>query len=322
MEQIKKIIQDQFPDIRREKIDEISLQMVNPVKTKYHTAIVLTDDFRGNIRGFAILMYMSDLKFCFLDFLAVTPDKPTSGVGGSIYERIREEASSLGTIGIFFECLPDDPALCRDRSFNKQNMKRLAFYERYGAYPIINTSYEKPAKEEDDCAPYPAYDDLGSQRPLKAGELRKIYKAILKRKYSDYCPSDYINMVVNSVKEDPVKVRTPLYVKIQVVESRLIKNSNIKIQLFVNGKHQIHLVREIGYVESPVRVKTIFREISKLGIISEGKVKEYPDRFIYEIHDPDYVKYFKTVCTGLEPGKSVLRRIYRNTSKIIERDSK
>jgi len=34
IEQIKKIIQDQFPDIRREKIDEISLQMVNPVKVR------------------------------------------------------------------------------------------------------------------------------------------------------------------------------------------------------------------------------------------------------------------------------------------------
>jgi len=317
MEQIRKIIQNQFPDIRREKIDEISTQMINPVKTKYHTAIVLADDFRGNIRGFAILMYMSDLKFCFLDFLAVTPDKPTSGVGGSIYERIREEASSLGTIGIFFECLPDDPALCRDSSLIKQNVKRLAFYERYGAYPIINTSYEKPVKEEDDCFPYLVYDDLGSQRPLKSGELRKIYRAILKRKYSDYCPSYYINMVVNSVKEDPVKLRAPLYVKNQIVESRIIKNRNIKIQLFVNGKHQIHHVREVGYVESPVRVKTIFREISKLGIISESKVKEYPDRFIFEIHDPGYVKYFKTVCTGLEPGKSVYPYVFpiRNIAK-------
>ena len=44
---------------------------------------------------------MSDLKFCYLDLLAVTPGKPTSGVGGAIYERVREESASLGTMGLF-----------------------------------------------------------------------------------------------------------------------------------------------------------------------------------------------------------------------------
>jgi acetoin utilization deacetylase AcuC-like enzyme len=318
MDKVKEIIRLQFPDIIAKQIEDISQLMINPVKTKYHTLLLVADDFRGNIRGFAILMFMSDLRFCYLDFLAVTPGKPTSGVGGSIYERIREEATALGTMGIFLECLPDDPALCRNQSFVRQNMKRLAFYERYGAYPIINTSYEKPVKEGDDCAPFLVYDDLGTGRPLRVGELRKIYKAILKRKYSDYCPSDYIKMVVDSVKDDPVKLRAPRYVKTQKEETnRLIIKNHIKIQVFVNGKHQIHHVKEIGYVESPVRVKSIFREISKLGIIYEGKVREYPDSFIHEIHDRSYVKYFKNVCSDLEPGKSVYPYVFpiRNATK-------
>ncbi len=64
-------------------------------------------------------------------------------------------------------------------------------------------------------------------------------------------------------------------------------------------------------------MKSIFREISKLGTIDEGKVKEYPDRFIYEVHDRKYVKYFKTVCGGLEPGKSVYPYVFpiRNVTK-------
>ena len=318
MDRIKSIIKEQFPDIDRKIIENISQQMINPVKKKYHTSLIIADDFRGNIRGFAIMMFMSDLKFCFLDFLTVTPGKPTSGVGGSIYERIREEAISLNTIGIFFECLPDDPALCRNKSFIKQNMKRLAFYERYGAYPIIDTSYETPVKEGDDCPPYLVYDDLGSGRPLKSKELKKIYRAILTRKYSEYCPPDYINMVVKSVKDDPVRLRAARYVKTEKEDNtRQMKKDGIRIQLFVNGKHHIHHIKEIGYVESPVRVKTIFREISALGIISEGKIKEYPDRFIYEVHDRGYVKYFRTVCGGLPPGKSVYPYVFpiRNTAK-------
>ncbi len=317
VERVKEIIRLQFPALRVNEIENISQQMINLVKKKYQTSLVIADDFRGNIRGFAILLYMSDLKFCYLDLLAVTPDKPTSGVGGSLYERIREEAAALGTIGLFFECLPDDPALCRDKTVLDQNIRRLAFYEKFGAYPIINTKYETPVKPENDCPPYLVYDDLGSGRSLRAGELKKICRAILKRKYSDYCPSDYVNMVVNSVKDDPVRLRAPRYVKTQEADIHLIKNNKLKIQLFVNGRHQIHHIKEVGYVESPVRVKTIFREISKLGIISEEKVKKYPDKFIYEIHDRKYVKYFRTVCTGLEPGKSVYPYVFpiRNITK-------
>jgi hypothetical protein len=219
VERIKEIIRLQFPALHSNEIENISEQMVNQLKKKYQTLLIVADDFSGNIRGFAILLYMSDLKFCYLDLLAVTPGKPTSGVGGAIYERVREESASLGTMGLFFECLPDDPMLCRDTSVLDQNKKRLAFYERFGAYPIINTKYETPVKPENDCPPYLVYDDLGSGRSLSARELKKIVRAILKRKYSFYCPPEYIKKVVDSIKDDPVKLRAPRYVKTNPEES-------------------------------------------------------------------------------------------------------
>lgn len=318
MEKIKEIIRLQFPGMMEKQIEDISIQMINPVKAKYHTSIVIADDLRGNIRGFAILLFMSDLKFCYLDLMSVTPGRATSGVGGSIYEKIREEAAALNTIGLFYECLPDDPALCRDKSFIYLNMRRLAFYERYGAYPIINTSYETQVKEDDDSPPYLVYDDLGSKRPLQSQELKKIYRAILQRKYKNYCPAEYVNMVVESVKDDPVKLRQPRYIlKEKDGDSKSVKNHDLKIQLFINGKHQIHHVKEIGYVESPVRVKSIFIELSKLGITTEVKVKEYPQKHILEIHDHGYLNYFKRVCAGLKPGKSVYPYVFpiRNATR-------
>ena len=316
-EKVREIMRLQFPGMPAAQIENIFLQMLNPVGKKFQTSLIIADDYRSNIRGFAVLLYMSDLKFCYLDYLAVTPGKPTSGVGGSIYERIREEAESLGTIGIFFECLPDDPALCRDQSFIRQNMKRLAFYERYGAFPVLNTKYETPVKPENDCPPYLVYDDLGSGRPLRAAELKKITRAILNRKYGDYCPKDYIRMVVSGIKEDPVKLRPPRYIRIPAAEKSLPGNNRSKIKVFVNGRHEIHHVKEVGYVESPVRVKTIFREIIKTGLISEEKVEEYPDRFILDVHDRGYVRYFKTVCSSLEPGRSVYPYVFpvRNAAR-------
>ena len=317
VERIKEIVRVQFPGIMSQQIEDISEKMLDPVKFKYQTSIIVADDFRGNIRGFASLLFMSDLKFCYLDLLAVNPEKPTSGVGGSIYERIREEAYSLDSIGLFYECLPDDQALCRDETTLRQNAKRLAFYEKYGAYPIINTSYETPVKEGDDCPPYLVFDDLGTKRPLSAEELRKIFNAILIRKYGDYCPPEYQKMVVSSVKDDPVQFRKPRYVKSREKDVIPVPRQDEKIQLFVNGKHHIHHIREVGYVESPVRVKTIFDELSRLGITSEEKIREYPDRYITEIHDQGYVKYFKKVCENLKPGESVYPYVFpiRNKAK-------
>ena len=317
IDRLKEIVRIQFPGIMAQQIEDISEKMVDPVKIKYQTSIIVADDFRGNIRGFASMLFMSDLKFCFLDLLAVNPDKPTSGVGGSIYDRIREEAFSLGSIGLFYECLPDDPTLCHDETKIRQNIKRLAFYEKYGAYPIINTAYETSVKEGDDSPPYLVYDDLGARRSLGADELKKIILAILTRKYSNYCPAEYVEMVVESVKDNPVQLRKPKYVKPRENEKILINQQEIKIKLYLNGKHNIHHIREVGYVESPVRVKTIFEEISKLGIISEEKVYEYPDRYIYDIHDSAYVKYFKKVCENLSPGESVYPYVFpiRNHAK-------
>ncbi|HUX96570.1 MAG TPA: histone deacetylase family protein [Bacteroidales bacterium] len=317
IERLKEIVRIQFPGILAQQIEDISEKMVDPVKIKYQTSLIVADDFRGNIRGFASLLFMSDLKFCYLDLLAVNPDKPTSGVGGSIYERVREEAHSLDSIGLFYECLPDDPTLCHDETSIRQNAKRLAFYEKFGAYPIINTAYETSVKEGGDSPPYLVYDDLGTKRPLRADELKKIIKAILNRKYGDYCPLEYVKMVVSSVKDDPVLLRNPQYVKVREKDSIPLNKQDDKIQLFVNGKHHIHHIREVGYVESPVRVKTIFEEVSRLGITSEGTVREYPDRYINETHDPGYVRYFKKVCENLKPGESVYPYVFpiRNKAK-------
>ena len=316
IEQVKIIMRQQFPSARENLMDDIS-GMVDPVK-KSQTSLVIVDDLSGNVRGFAVFRYMIDLRFCFLDYLAVSPGKPTSGVGGSLYERLREEAASLGSIGIFFESLPDDPELCRDKTFINQNKKRLAFYERYGAFPIINTSYEHKVRATDDCPPYLLYDDLGTKRPLSAKELKKIYRAILERQYPEYCPPEYVKMVVDSVKDDPVKLRKPRYSPGEDKNFNLSRRfSGLKIQLYLNEKHEIHHVKEIGYVESPVRVKTIMKEICKLGFMQEASVDEYSEKLILEVHDRGYVSYFKNVCKGLKPGKSVYPYVFpiRNLSR-------
>ncbi len=311
MVKIRELVKSQFPGVDAEKIDALDSQMADPVSSKFLSLLFVAEDFRGNIRGFAIMLFMSDLKFCFLDYIAVNPGTYSSGIGGAIYERVRDEATSLDSYGLFFETLPDDPRLCADKQTLDQNKKRLRFYERYGARPITGTKYETPVREGDDCPPYLVFDGLGKTDTVSARIAKRVFKAILIRKYGDHCPPAYIRRVVNSVKDDPVRIREYRYIKPEKLAAANGKlGTKPVVTLVYNNKHDIHHVREVGYVESPVRVSRILQELVKTGWFRTVHKKDYPDRWITKVHDRKYLNYFRKVCSNLPTGKSIYPYVF------------
>lgn len=316
VQQVLEILRTHFPAVKEEKVNEILIQMKDPLKYRFSSSMFVAEDGKSNVKGFAILFYMPDRNFCFLDYIAVKPGKTSSGVGGAIYERIREEAQMLKSIGIFMECLPDDETLCRDKSEIKQSKARLAFYERYGARPVTGTKYETPVNPDDDCAPYLVFDDLGNGNPLSASQAKKIVRAILERKYPEYCPVEYVDKVIHSIKDNPVKLRDFQYIQMDRPHE---KHEAVKdeIALIINDKHDIHHVKEVGYIESPVRIKSILKEIEKLHAFKTRPSRGFSDKFITQVHNPKYVNYFKTICEKLPEGKSIYPYVFpvRNATR-------
>lgn len=311
IEAVKEIIRVQFPAVSERKISDLDEQFVDPLKHRYQSSLFIAEDIHERVKAFALLLYMPDIGFCFLDYIAASPDSSSSGLGGALYERIREEAISLDAIGLFFECLPDDPLLCKDQQTLEQNRRRLAFYERFGARPVSNTLYETPVKPEDDCPPYLVFDGLGRRETVPAAEARAIVRAILERKYGDYSGVEYNKMVINSITDDPIIIRPPRYTRRKVTqEDPAVLPEKKKIWLAVNDRHSIHHVRERGYVESPVRVKSILKELEKSGLFRPGRVREYPDRHILEVHDSNYFNYFKKVSQSIPKGQSVYPYVF------------
>lgn len=316
IEQVFSIMRIHFPTVKEEKITELLEQMKNPLKFKFSSSLFVAEDGRSNVKGFAIIFYMPDINFCYLDYIAVKPGRIASGVGGAIYERLREEAQLLKSIGIFMECLPDEENLCRDKSEIKQNKARLAFYERYGARPIIGTKYESLVNPDDDCPPYLVFDDLGNDIRLSASQAKKIVRTILERKYPNYCPESYVKMVLGSINDDPVKLREFKY----LVKERPIEKSNAPkslIPLIINDKHDIHHVQERGYIESPVRITSILKEITKLNTFKVMPSRGFPDKHITDVHNPKYFNYFKNVCNKFPEGKSIYPYVFpvRNATR-------
>ncbi len=308
---VQSILRSQFRAISEKEISKLPDQLRNPLKYRFRSILLVADDLRGQVKGFALLLYISDQNFYFLDYISTAQQTIGRGVGGALYERVRDEAGSPGSSGLFFECLPDEPALCENPDVLKENQARLRFYEQYGARPISNTAYETPVTPGDDCPPYLVYDDLGTGNRPSRDTARNVTRAILERKYGSYCPRDYVEMVVASFRDDPVVLREPRYLKeIVSVKAEYVRSRQKSIALVINDQHQIHHVRERGYVESPVRIASILKEIVPTDLFQTMEPRRFSEDHIKNVHDSKFVDYLKTVCSNIEPEKSVYPYVF------------
>ncbi|MDH3475827.1 MAG: hypothetical protein OEM59_19280, partial [Rhodospirillales bacterium] len=211
--QAQAIIRAQFPGLSSADIDKLPEQLRNPLKFRFLSELFVAEDTQGELRAVALLLYASDLNFCLLELISAAPGRPGQGLGGALYDRIREEALALGAGGVFLECLPDDPALSPDPKTRMQNAARLRFYERYGARPIAGTAYETPVNPGDTDPPYLVFDGLGRYELPPAKTLRRVVRAILERKYGDLCPPAYVDGVVGSIEDGALALRPFRYIR-------------------------------------------------------------------------------------------------------------
>jgi acetoin utilization deacetylase AcuC-like enzyme/GNAT superfamily N-acetyltransferase len=316
--QIQQILRAQFPDIREQDVANLPAKLRNPLKYQFRHLLFVADDANGTVRGFALVAHEPQLRFFFLDYLATGRKLSGSGVGGVLYERLRDEAAAYGVVGIFFECLPDDPAECESREQYRQNVARLRFYERYGARPIANTAYQKPVEPGDRGLPYLVFDGLDRAKPLRREAARAACRAILERKYEYLCSQEYVDEVVASFRDDPVRLREPRYAPSKLPGERPFQRAaRERVLLVVNDKHDIHHIRERGYVEAPVRIAAILKELEPTGLFRKSDVKEFPESRIRAVHDGRFVDYLKRACQNVPAGKSLYPYVFplRNAAR-------
>jgi acetoin utilization deacetylase AcuC-like enzyme/GNAT superfamily N-acetyltransferase len=318
IDQVQQILRSQFPNLAARDIEKLPRQLANPLKYRFRAILFVAENQRRLVEGFALLLHEPQLQFGYLEYVSAARQLTGRGIGGALYQRVREETRALGSTGLFFECLPDDPYLCRDRAILKDNRARLRFYERYGARPIAGTAYETPVKEGEDNPPYLVFDDLGQGQDLGAEQAKGIVRAVLERKYRHLCSPEYVDMVVNSFSEDPVRLRPWRYRTVPTLplQAGVIPDDQ-RIALTVNDRHNIHHIQEKGYVEAPARIGAILSKLQDSSLFAPLTVKHFPERHITAVHDRDFVSYLKTVCTNLGEEEAIYPYVFpvRNTSR-------
>ncbi|QDU65639.1 histone deacetylase family protein [Engelhardtia mirabilis] len=313
---VQQILRERFSGLSAEEIDALPDRLRDPLRHRLRAMLLVADDLRGHLKSFALLSHAPDVGFALLDFIASGKDSGGGGGGGALYERVRETALGLGATGLYFECLPDEPEACSDPAYAAENASRLRFYERFGARPIVGTAYETPLNEGDLDMPHLVYDDLGRGEIPSAAELREVVRAILERKYGELCSPEYVALVVDSI-QDPIQVRPARYVKRANPLPHIRTGENL-VALVVNRKHDIHHIRERGYVEAPARVRAILDGLLPTGLFWEQEPKAFPVSHIDAVHDPALTRFLKAACAATPEGKSTYPYVFplRNRARL------
>lgn len=315
---VQQILREQFPGVSEAEVERLPERLSNPFPSRFVTLLYVAENERHTVLGFALVLFDPEVHFTYLDYLATSKQIKGRGIGAALYERVRDEARTRKSKALFFECAPDEPEYCANAQLREQNAQRLKFYETYGVRPVLNPAYQTPISPgTQDGLPVLMYDDLDTGQPLRASYARKVVRAILERKYGDLCSPSYVELVVNSFRSDPVPLREYRYRRSPAPRPAPGTRPVEQVAVFVNDKHEIHHVRERGYVEAPARIRVILSELEASGLAEVRPVKNYPLRHLSEVHDPELIQYLKRACENVPPGKSVYPYVFpiRNATR-------
>lgn len=307
--QVQEIFRQNFPE-ESDYAEKIPSCLDNPIKYGYTSVLLVSETSLGRVKGFSLFFYFPNIRSALLDYIAVRKDIRNSGTGGALYEATHEYLKDTGCLGLYLEAPPDDPKIIKDPILLKENQRRLKFYEGYGVRPVIGTEFETPIGQWP--APHLLYDNLGRPEPLKRSRCRAAIRTILTKKYANLVSQDYIENVVESVIDDPVKIREPRYIKdASVSVSSQYRGRLEKDFIMVSSTEQeIHHVKERGYVERPVRVRTIRNALEQTRLFESIEPKHFGQKNILAVHDVDFVKYLKTVCQKLQTKRPVYPYVF------------
>ncbi len=307
--QVRETLVQQFDQLTAAEADKFIHHLRNPFELRLRPLLFVAENSRRKVLGFALLLHEPVLHCCFLDFISAAPGLTSRGIGGSLYERVRDEAHGLQCQALFLECAPDELPQDAPAPLRRANIARLRFYEAYGARPLVGNAYQTPVSEQDtNPQPYLVADPLGGPDELKASWVRKVVRAYLEGKYAQLCGPEYVDLVVSSFRDPTVRLREPRYTEARPEPPTM--PSLEPVPMVVNDRHQIHHVRERGYVESPVRIPRILEALDPTGWFQQSPPKDFSVDHIEAVHDPHLVRYLRRASEEVGEGESLYPYVF------------
>jgi ribosomal protein S18 acetylase RimI-like enzyme len=134
-----------FPDLA-DVPDYVERKLAEQTTRVYPTILLTAHGPGDRVMGFALADFFEWIGYAYLDFIVTQAEQRGRGLGGGLYEALRQDMMARGSKGLFLEVPTDDPPQVATPADLKSNKNRLKFYERYDARPIIGTLYDQPIR--------------------------------------------------------------------------------------------------------------------------------------------------------------------------------
>ncbi len=306
--QIQVLLVDAFPDLADDP-DYVARKVAGQTTRVYPTVLLAAHGPGDRVLGFALADHYEWLGYAYLDFIVTQADQRGRGLGGALYEALRQDLMARGAKGLFFEVPTDDPKQVKNAADLKANKARLRFYERYDARPIEGTLYDQPIRPGNPNEPRLLYDPLDGDEPLGPAAARDVILTILTERYHFLADSPYVVEVCDSFRDDPIRIRPPMGAHADAKRSKtpLLLHP---LKVFCSDKHALHHVRERGYVERPARVDVILKALDALPDVERLPVRNYGEGPIRAVHDADFVNFVRDYCHELDEKEMVYPYVF------------
>lgn len=287
---------------------QLAQELAERRSTGFEPILLTAINAHSQLLGFAQFYYFPGSRLGYLNYIGSDQMHSRRGIGKALYESVREYLRERDALGLLLEIPPDDANQVSESTRLKDNKTRARFYESFDARPIINTGWQQPPVAWDYDPPWLVYDSLGSNKPLRRRALRNGMRDILQYRYHLQPDSKFVKALQDSVQDDPVCLRPPRYQTRQLPVPAW--HGKLKpIKLLASTHHEIHHVRQQGYVERPARVDAILRGLADLPI-EKLPVRHYGEDILRAVHASDYVSYLKRATSALDARTTIYPQVF------------
>jgi acetoin utilization deacetylase AcuC-like enzyme len=307
--QARELFRAAFPS-EASAIDRIETMIRERATLDFLPVMLVSEDAKRRVTGLTFTYYFPEIRFGYLQYIASDPQRPARGLGGALYESLRELLMRKDARGLLLDVPPVEPEKLKEPERAAINRKRMRFYERLGALPVDGTLWDvEPNSRNEGYLTTLLYDHLGRHAPLKRADARKAVRRILVAQYGFPGDDPFVRRIVESFRDDPVHLRKPKKESPPAETSPKPGKWLRPLKLVVAEKHLIHHLKEKGYVERPVRVDAVLRGLEGLPV-ERVPLKHFGDQHVRAVHDPRLVSYLAAVCKRLGPKALVYPEVF------------
>ncbi|MDQ6615579.1 MAG: GNAT family N-acetyltransferase [Actinomycetota bacterium] len=192
-EEFVRILVESFPPAERDEPEQVVTNISENLRQCY---LALDDDA---LVGFAVLLPLDDVDVILLEYLAVSRDRRSSGIGGQVFEAVFEAMGHTAQPprGLVLEA--ETPEGAEDAVLAQ---RRIAFYQRHGVVVVPGArGYRAPSTVGPELLSYTLM-----WRPMQAGEdlagefLSRCIRAILIQDYELADDDPLVAIILDGLK--------------------------------------------------------------------------------------------------------------------------